>query len=370
MEKQSAPHCRSEFDCLVMAIRHRRVLLAFDNPLRDSCAILASASSLTLPGLLARLLTLRNGVVMPKYRLPVLNSLRAFEAAARHLSIKKGGDELHVNHAAVSKHINKLEIWLNCSLFERHHRKIVLTEEGEALFGALTVTFDYLQHAISRLSKNQHAERLVISVDPDFAALWLVPRFGDFSTLVPEILVEILAEAALKSFDNPRIDCAIHYAQVGLDAPNREYLFRSSLFPVCAPSVMEATPIQSPQDLRHHVLLHDRSILEWQEFLRETSVATLVNLDTGSIFSTTALCLEAAARGQGVAMGDDCLAQAYLSDGRLVRLFDYSVLSKNAYYFVVPEESASHPAVEAFRKWLIRGIDAMREPAHSRLKKR
>ena len=295
---------------------------------------------------------------MSKYRFPAVNSLRVFEAAARHLSMRKACDELHITHAAVSRHIVKLELLLGYSLFERRPRKIALTREGETLYGALTVAFDHIQRAITGMSDDQHAEKLVISVDPDFAALWLVPHLGELSGVVPDILVEILAQ---ESFDEPRIDCAIRYSGTGMDFPNRELLFRSSLFPVCAPSIMQATPLRSPEDLRHCMLLHDRTRLEWKEFFRETSVAALIRLDVGRIFNTTALCLDAAARGQGVAMGDDFLAQGYLSEGRLVRPFDYSVLSKNAYYFVVPDGSAQHPAVEAFRKWLMLGIRATRD---------
>jgi LysR family glycine cleavage system transcriptional activator len=228
------------------------------------------------------------------------------------------------------------------------------------LHGALTLAFDHLQRAVTRLGDNQGLEKLVISVDPDFAALWLVPRLADFSRVVPDILVEIVAEESLKFLDDPRIDCAIHYTEAGLELPSHTLLFRSSLFPVCAPSVMQATPIRSADDLRHCALLHDRTPVEWQEFFRETAPAAPFNLAGGSIFSTTALCLDAAARAQGVAMGDDFLADIYLSDGHLVRAFDYSVLSKNAYYFIVPAGSAPHPAVEAFRKWLMRGIGGMR----------
>jgi LysR family glycine cleavage system transcriptional activator len=303
---------------------------------------------------------------MAKYRLPALNSLRVFEAAARHLSMRKACDELHITHASVSKNIANLELWLGHSLFERHHRKILLTEPGKALYGALTVAFDHMQRAITRLGNNQRFEKLVISVDPDFAALWLVPRLAEFSRVVPDILVEIVAEESLKSLEDPRIDCAIHYTHVGLELPSHTLLFRSSLFPVCAPSVMQAIPMRSPDDLRHCTLLHDRTLVEWQEFFRENCIETQVNLAAGSIFSTTALCLDAAARAQGVAMGDDFLADIYLSDGHLVRPFDYSVPSKNAYYFIVPDGSAHHPAVEAFRKWLMRGIGGMRGLKRSR----
>jgi len=303
---------------------------------------------------------------MPKYRFPAVNSLRVFEAAARHLSMRKACDELHVTHAAVSRHIVKLELWLGYSLFERRPRKITLTYEGERLYRALSVAFDHIQHAIMRLSDNQHPERLVISVDPDFAALWLVPRLDEFSSIVPDILVEIRAQESSKSFDDPTIDCAIHYSEAGINPSNREILFRSILFPVCAPSIMQATPMRSPEDLRHCMLLHDRTLLEWEEFFRETSVGAQINLDVGRIFNTTALCLDAAARGQGVAIGDDFLADVYLSDGRLVRPFEYSVLSKNAYYLVVPDGSDRHPAVEAFRTWLVQSIGAMRDVTRTR----
>ena len=303
---------------------------------------------------------------MPKYRFPAVNSLKVFEAAARHLSMRKACDELHVTHAAVSRHIVKLELWLGYSLFERRPRKIALTYEGETLYRALSVAFDHIQHAITRLSGNQHPERLVISVDPDFAALWLIPRLDEFSNVVPDILVEIRAQEYSKSFDDPGIDCAIHYSEAGINLPNHKLLFRSSLFPVCAPSIMRATPLRSPEDLRHCMLLHDRTLLEWEDFFRETSVAAPMNLDVGRIFNTTALCMDAAARGQGVAMGDDFLADIYLSEGRLVRPFEYSVLSKNAYYFVVPDSSSRLPAVEAFRKWLMQGIGAIRNIARTR----
>jgi LysR family glycine cleavage system transcriptional activator len=297
---------------------------------------------------------------MPKYRLPILNSLKAFEAAARLLSIRKACDELHVTHASVSKHIANLELWLGHGLFERYHRRIALTGEGEALYQALTVAFDHIQRVVTSLSRNQHSERLVVSVDPDFASLWLVPRLGEFSTLVPDTLVEIRSEESVKSFDEPRVDCAIHYAEAGTELPSCLLLFRSTLFPVCAPSVMQATPVRSPTDLLGQKLLHDRTLLEWQEFFRETSVAPEIDLGSGSIFSSTALCLDAAARGQGVAMGDDFLADIYLSERRLVRTIEYSVLSKNAYYFIAPAGCAQHPKVDAFRQWLIRAIANMR----------
>jgi LysR family transcriptional regulator, glycine cleavage system transcriptional activator len=297
---------------------------------------------------------------MPKFRLPALNSLRVFEAAARHQSIKKACDELHVTHAAVSRHIQQLEQRLGRELFERHPRKIVLNDAGEIMFGAVSVAFTHIQRAIVQLSENRNPERFVISVDPDFAGLWLVPRLAELYAIVPGTLVEIIAEKSLNSLVDSRIDCAIQYAEAGLGLEDGEILFRSRLFPVCAPSLTKSLPLRSPEDLQRHVLLHDRSIVEWQEYLQSCSGTTSVNVRLGVIFSETALCLDAAVRGQGVAMGDDFLADMHLSEGRLVRLFDSDFLSKNAYYLVVPRTNARHPAVEAFRTWLFETIDRLR----------
>jgi LysR family glycine cleavage system transcriptional activator len=293
---------------------------------------------------------------MSKFRLPVLNSLRAFEAAARHESITKACDELHVTHAAVSRHIQNLEQQLGRDLFERHHRKIVLNDEGRLLLRAISMGFSEIQRAIMLLSTNENQERLVISVDPDFAGLWLVPRLAEFSAMLPGTLVEILAEKSGNSQYEPRINCAIQYAEAGME--DGELLFRSRLFPVCAPSLAGSPQLKSPEDLRHYVLLHDRSIVEWREYLQVCSVALDVGI--GPVFSETALCLDAAARGQGVALGDDFLAEMHLSEGRLVKPFDSALLSKNAYYFAVPEASTRHPAVDPFRTWLFRSIDRVR----------
>ena len=299
---------------------------------------------------------------MPKFRLPALNSLRAFEAAARHQSIKKACDELHVTHAAVSRHVQKLEQQLRRELFERHHRKIVLNVAGETILAAVTVAFTHIQRAIAQVSEDRDPDRLVISVDPDFAGLWLVPRLAEFYAIAPSTLVEIIAEKGSSPLDYSRVDCAIQYGDAGLDLEDGEVLFRSRLFPVCAPSLLQSLPLRSPQDLRRHVLLHDRSIAEWREYLQSSPVTIDVNVNArlGVIFSATALCLDAAARGQGVAIGDDYLAAMHLSEGRLVRPFDSDFLSKNAYYFIVPKTNPRHPAVDAFRTWLFESIDRLR----------
>ena len=283
---------------------------------------------------------------MSKFRLPVLNWLRAFEAAARHQSIKRACEELHVTHTAVSRQIQNLELQLGRDLFERHHRKIVLN--GAERFCSMPSL-----SALSHPTRDRATEcesgtaALVISVDPDFAGLWLVPRLAEFSAIAPETLVEIRSERGFNCLIDSEIG-AIQYAEAGIDIENGEVLFRSRLFPVCTPVFAQLSPLRTPADLRGRTLLHDRSISEWQEFFRSCSVTIDIDVGSGIIFSETALCLDAAARGQGIAIGDDFLAAMHLAEGRLVNVFDSGFLSKNAYYFIVPKELRGIPPSTRF----------------------
>ena len=247
------------------------------------------------------------------------------------------GNELHVTHAAVSRHIKHLE-----------------QQFGQRLF--IRGAFTQIQSALTDLSLVATVDRLVISVDPDFAGLWLVPRLADLRAAIAGTCVEIIAETAEDWFSEPRATCAIHYATAGSTIENGEVLFRSTLFPVCCEAFHRLPPLRAPEDLRHHFLLHDRSVDEWTDFVRRGRI-TQINPRLGQVFSETAHCLEAAARGQGVAIGDDVLASVYLSEGRLVKPFGDSFLSKNAYYFMVPDRAARHPSVDVFRDWLRESIE-------------
>jgi LysR family glycine cleavage system transcriptional activator len=303
---------------------------------------------------------------MSNFQLPALSTLIAFEAAARHQSITLAADELHVTHTAVSRRIQKLELQAARRLFERQHRKIVLTADGEMFLRAVTTGLTHIERAFVLLSGSRKPDRLVISVDPDFASLWLVPRLDEVYAILPGTMVEIRAEKGINSLHDPRIDCAIQYAEAGSEPENSQILFRSRLFPVCAPSLAKRLPLNSPEDLKRHVLLHDRSFDEWQEYLQKCSVTIDVKSGLRAIFNETALCSEAAVRGQGVAMGDDFLAAMHLSEGRLVRPFDSWIYSRNAYYFIAPKRGPRHPAVTAFRNWLVQSIARLRSDSRVR----
>lgn len=297
---------------------------------------------------------------MAKFPFPLLNSLRAFEAATRHKSVAKAAEELHVTAGAVSRNIKNLELHIGHKLFERSHNTIVSTKEGQSFFVAVDAALSLIKRELTLLSVDQDPNRLVISVDPDFAGLWLIPRLADFLALVPNTPVEIVAEKVAPSMQDPRVSCAIQYSQASLDPGAGEILFQSRLFPVCSKSRPAMPPLNSFNDLRHHTLLHDRTYEEWDQYLRGCPGANDIKRNTGLVLSDTALCLEAAARGQGVAIGDDFLAATYLSEGRLVKLFSTTIPSKNAYYLTVFDNAARHPPVNVFRMWLLQTIHRRR----------
>jgi LysR family transcriptional regulator, glycine cleavage system transcriptional activator len=300
---------------------------------------------------------------MRKYRLPMLNLLPAFEAAARHRSMKKAALEMSLSRQAISKQIVKLEHHVGRAVFKRLPKRLVLTEEGETLLAAVDVAFAHIQRAVGQLNGKQKSERLVLSVDPDFAGLWLVPRLAEFYASVPDTVVEIVAEKHASSQRRQTIHCAIRYAPTGGEHENGEVLFRSRLFPVYSAALARTLPLRSLKDLRRHVLLHDRSMREWKEYLASTGTQADVDPKKGMVFSKSALCLEAAVRGQGVAIGDDFLAATYLAEGRLIRPFDFSLRSRNAYYFLVPSGAPKHPAVAPFRSWLFSRVGRRRPGA-------
>lgn len=296
--------------------------------------------------------------------LPPLNALRAFEAAARHQSIKRAAEELHVTHGAVSRHVRHLEEMLEVRLFDRLHRRVVLTPAGENLRAVAADAFDRLEGGLRQTRKPGVDESLVVAVEPDLASLWLVPRLADLRRLLPEVKVEITAAKDVVSFPDPRIDCAVHHLYAPSPGFRVDTLFSCILFPVCSPELLKhGPPLSEPADLRHHTLLHDRNTAEWERFLELAGVSDVVDSSKGVIISETALNMDAAVRGQGVAMGDDVLAAEHLARGQLVPLFGPSMRSENSYYLIVPQPRLARRSIRVFRDWLLAAAEQTRAEA-------
>ncbi len=317
----------------------------------------ASASSSSSPSSSSAPSVRRRGRRLKRSQLP-LNALRAFEAAARHLSFKRAAEELAVTPAAVSQQIRSLEEYLGVTLFRRTSRSILLTEAAAAALEHLREGFDSIEEACALLQAEDDGRRLTVSVAPSLAAKWLVPRLGRYAERAPEQVVRVIATHQLTDFRREEVDLAIRYGAGEYPGLHVEELMREEVFPVCAPELLEGEhPIRGPADLRHVTLIHDDSALEdescptWAMWLK----AAGVGFEEGQPaihFNQTALAIEAAAAGRGVALAKRVLAEADLRSGRLVRPFRESRPVEFAYYIVCPHAHLERANVRGFIDWL------------------
>lgn len=288
---------------------------------------------------------------MPR-RLPPLNSLRAFEAAARHLSFTKAAEELFVTQAAISHQIKALEEFLSVQLFIRRNRKLLLTDEGQTYWPKIRDIFEKLVNATEQIKAKGATGSLTVSVIPTFATLWLVPRLSEFSELYPDIDVRIKASDTEVDFVREDVDIAIYYGDGEYSSLHTERLFEEHLMPVCSPSLLEKKPLETMEQLKDHTLLHDASTDEWRMWIKHAG-AEGVNLEHGPVFSHSGMVLQAARHGQGIAIGHSVLTEMDLESGRLVAPFDVVVDSGNSYDLVCPMNSHDRPKIVAFREWLM-----------------
>ncbi len=303
--------------------------------------------------------------------LPPLNSLRAFEAAARHLSLKKAAEELHVTPAAVSHQVRTLEDFCGAQLFHRLARALRLTEAGQAALPLLREGFDKLAEAADAMRAEERAGILTVSVAPTFGAKWLIPRLDRFRAAHPEFDVRIDATEALVTFAGDGVDVALRYGRGTYRNLRSECLMPEVAFPVCSPRLLEQdAPLARPEDLRHHTLLHvqwrteDDAAPSWRMWLRAAGVEG-VDTERGPRFSVHGMALDAAIEGQGVALAGAALVGGDLRAGRLVRLFAASLSQATAfsYYLVYPEAKAGDPKVMAFRDWVLAEVARDENPA-------
>lgn len=290
-------------------------------------------------------------------RLPPLNSLRAFEVAARRGSFIGAAEELHVTPAAVSHQVKTLEVYLDTQLFRRLARGIELTDAGRELLPQLSRGFAHFARALENLSGSELTGKLTISVAPSFATLWLVPRLDSFLRSFPEIQVRVLAAAVAPDLNLGEVDMRIVYGMGEYPGFKTQLLLRESIFPVCAPSLLNQIPLHRFNDLHHHTLLHDIDIgideptMTWKRWLRDAGINS--TMPTRHVeFGDSVLLTEAAVRGQGVALGRMSLVRDHLATGRLLRPLKISRPSDYAYYIVTTQAGAERPRVQAFIHWL------------------
>jgi LysR family glycine cleavage system transcriptional activator len=300
--------------------------------------------------------------------LPPLNALRVFDAAARHGSFTRAAADLHVTQTAVSHQMRLLESHLGVTLFVRLPRRLVLTTEGRAYAAELHRVFERIRAATAGLSAGPRREVLAVTALPSFAARWLVPRLGAFVGAEPHIDLRIIATERALDFSREPVDVGIRYGYGRYTGLRTEKLMDDECFPVCSPALLRRRPgLRTPADLRRHVLLHDDSPDGWRRWLRAAGVVA-GDPERGHIFTDASMMLQAAADGQGVAMGRKVLVAGDLAAGRLVRPFAKALPVEQAYFLVTSEHAAELPRIKAFRGWLFDQVAAAQaaEPALSR----
>ena len=291
-------------------------------------------------------------------RLPPLNALRAFEAAARHLNFSRAADELSVTPGAVSQQIQNLEDYVGVALFKRTPKGLLLTDPAQIALPALREAFDRLADAASMLTAAVDGRRLTVSVAPSFAAKWLVPRLGLFEALHPQVDVWVSAGMELADFNSGEIDLAIRYGAGRYPGLEVVRLMKETVAPVASPELLERLPLNEPPDLANHVLLHDGSpdaddsCPDWTMWLAARGVRG-VDGSRGPRFNQSSLVIEAAVGGRGVALAKRALAQADLEAGRLISPFQITTHVDFAYYAVYPKAKGRLPQVKAFVGWLV-----------------
>ena len=314
------------------------------------------------------------------YRLPPLNALRAFEAAARHLSFKKAADELAVTPTAISHQLRSLEDYLGFALFRRLTRAIELTEAGRAMLPKVREGIDCFAAAIEATRLRESAGRLIIAAPPAFATRWLIRRLPNFSARHPEIRLHVNAtvvtidarDGATASGLEPK-DLRDDECCVGIRFGRGDYascrvdrLFSPVYTAVCSPRLLSGKQaLHTPADLGRHTLLHDETIPElmdrptWSEWLREARVTQShpeIDPESGIHFNDPSLVLSAAIDGVGVALASRVLVADEIAEGRLLAPFDIVIRRPQAYYLVTPEALADRPMVRVFRDWLLEEI--------------
>ena len=286
-------------------------------------------------------------------RLPPLNALRAFEAAARCGNFTRAAQELFVTQGAVSRHIPTLEEWLGMKLFERGRHGIRLTPAGQNYFASMRVALDHIEHGTRQLLQSPDDSLLRIKLPPTFAIRWLIPRLSRFHARHPKIDVQITTSHKPTDFDRDDVDLSIHSEPHPPTGPGYRLLFRETLVPVCAPGLLQRDPpLKKPADLARHALLCSLNRpQDWPTWLAAAGVRG-VDGNRGLKFENAGMAYQAAAEQLGVMVAVLPFVQDDLASGRLVAPFDLRVRTEGGYFMAWPANRPVPQRVRDFEAWI------------------
>ncbi|MCW8884977.1 MAG: transcriptional regulator GcvA [Motiliproteus sp.] len=290
-------------------------------------------------------------------RLPPLNALRAFEAAARHGSFNKAAEELYVTPSAISHQIKSLEEFLDLKLFRRNKRRVDLTNAGEKYLPSIQHALDEIDAATRRLVANPNSGAVTLSVAPAFLTRWLMPRLSQFQEQFPEVELRLSASMDAVDFEHTDIDMAVRFGTGDWLGVKFDFLLGMTVVPVCSPALLQGKhPLKAIDDLRHHTLIQVNTRLdEWRVLLRSAGIDE-VGFGKELRFSSTSLATAAAVEGLGIALADKHLVSKELRSGALTVPFDISLDTHSAFYLVLPESRPMSHGMTVFREWILEAI--------------
>ncbi|MEO5756958.1 MAG: LysR substrate-binding domain-containing protein [Mesorhizobium sp.] len=290
---------------------------------------------------------------MKRGRLP-LTALRSFEAAGRHLSFSRAAEELFVSQAAISRQIRELEAFLRQPLFERHHRRVELTDTGRRLLDQLVRSFDAIDTLLGELVATPAQSMVSVSVEPSLAASWLVPRLNRFRELRPDIDVSLDVDPRLIEFRSDQAELALRFSAHNTSWPRSEAERLALVIdsPVMSPALFKSGPaLKRPTDLRRYTLLHEENRQGWARWFEAAGVSDDVMPERGPLLADASLSKQAAMLGHGVALGDLLLVTEELAAGTLIKPFDANVIC-GAYWLVARNLSDLSEPATAFADWI------------------
>jgi LysR family glycine cleavage system transcriptional activator len=290
--------------------------------------------------------------------LPPLNTLRAFEAAARHESFTRAAEELYVTQGAVSQRVKALETELGIKLFNRERQRLVITMAGRQYLEVVRTALDQIAAGTERLLKHQHSGILTVSTSPDFAAKWLVLRLGRFTEVHPEIDLRISATMPRIDFAREDVDVAVRHGNDDCEGLHAVRLCAEELFAVCSPRLIAGRRrVRHPADVLKFPILHLDSRKGWAKWLAAAGVVPNKELQ-GPILNRASMLIDAAIDGQGFALARTALSAWDLLSGRLVRPFPLALPLSKLYFIVSPKATAEVPKIATFRDWLLAEAEA------------
>ena len=286
---------------------------------------------------------------MKELRTVHLNGLRAAEAIGRTGSLKGASDEIGVTPGAVSQHLTKLERQIGHLLFERTSGGLRPTAFGSMVLPQLTEGFAQLERTLV-MTRNHGSSVLTLSIAPNFASKWLVPRLAQFSRLHPEMRVRGEATSTLVDLDASDVDLAVRVGDGNYPEVVKTFLARQEVFPVCAPFLAER--LKRPEDLTSVPILRDSNFaFPWSTWLTQFGISES-DLTDGYTFTDSAICLEAAIAGQGVMLAWQFLAEDAIRQGRLAAPFEARAQTRFGYWLLQSKRRKPTPQMTAFTNWL------------------